>query len=93
MQKINRQRKNRNEWMEKMAMPITIWRRLNQFQDRGFIVRYNHKRDGDCQFSDVSYFLDRIGLHISPRILRQNVVEYLSRNPVICGQTLANIPP
>ena len=43
MQKINRQRKARNEWMEKMTMPITILGSLDQFQDRGFIVRYNPK--------------------------------------------------
>ena len=51
--------------------------------------------------SAVSYLLNRIGLHTSLRILRQNVVEYLRRNPtnnfptfgVICRQTLANLPP
>ena len=80
-QKMNRQRKTRNEWMEKMTMPITIQGRLDQFQDRSFIVRYNPKGDGNCQFSAVSYLLNRIGLYTSPRILRQNVVEYLRRNP------------
>ena len=29
MQKMNRQRKTRNEWMEKMTMPITIWGKLD----------------------------------------------------------------
>ena len=29
--------------------------RLDQFQDRGFIVRYNPKEDGNCQFSGASY--------------------------------------
>ena len=81
MQKMNRQRNTRNEWMEKMPMSITIRGRLDQFQDRGFTVRYNPNGDGNCQFSALSYLLNRIELHTSPRLLRQNVVEYLRRNP------------
>ena len=72
-----------------MAMPITIRRRLDQFQDRGFIVRYNLKGDGNCQFSAVSYLLNR---------LWQNVVGYLRRNPamlanfgIICRQVLGDL--
>ena len=64
-----------------MTMPITIWRRPDQFHDRGFIVRYNPKGDGNCHFSAVCYSLNRIGLHTSPTILGQNVVEYLRCNP------------
>ena len=64
-----------------MTMPITIRGRLYQFRDRSFIFRYNTKGDGNCQFSVVSYLLNRIGLHTSPRLLRQNVVEFLRRNP------------
>ena len=55
MQKINKQRKTRNECMVNMTMSITIQGRLDQFQDRGFIVRYNPKEDGNCQFSGASY--------------------------------------
>ena len=55
MQKMNKQRKTRNEWMVKMTMSITIQGRLDKFQDRGFIVRYNPKRDVNCQFSAASY--------------------------------------
>ena len=61
-------RKTRNECTEKLTMPITIQGRLDQFQSRGFIVTFNPK--GDCQFSAVSYLLNKIGLHTSPRILR-----------------------
>ena len=89
MQKMNRQRKTRNGWTEKMTMPIAIRRRLDQFQDRGFTVRYNPKGDCNCQFSAASYLLNRIGLHTSPRILWQNAIEYLRRNPTNnVGQTL-----
>ena len=34
-----------------MAMSITIQGRLDQFQDNDFVVRYNPKGDGNCQFS------------------------------------------
>ena len=64
-----------------MTRLITIRGRLDQFQDRGFIVRYNPMGDGNCQFSAISYLLNKTGLHTSPRILRQNVVEYLRCNP------------
>ena len=80
MQKMNRQQKTRNEWMEKMTMPMKIRGRLDQFQDHGFIVRYNTKRDSNCQFSATSYLLSRTGLDTSLRISRQNVVEYLRHN-------------
>ena len=80
MQKMNRQQKTRNEWMEKMTMPMKIRGRLDQLQDRGFIVRYNTKGDSNCQFSATSYLLSRIGLDTSLRISRQNVVEYLRHN-------------
>ena len=43
IQKVNKQRKTRNEWMVKMTMSITIQGKLDQFQDRSFIVRYNPK--------------------------------------------------
>ena len=55
MQNMNKQRKTRNEWMVKMTMSITIQGRLDKFQDRGFIVRYNPKKDVNCQFSAASY--------------------------------------
>ena len=74
---MNRQRKTRNEWMEKLKMPIAIQGRLDKFQDRGFIITYNPKRDGNCQFSAVFYLLNRIGIHTSPMTLQQNIVEYL----------------
>lgn len=64
-----------------MTMPITTQGRLDQFQDHGFIVRCNPKGDGNYQFSGASHLLNTIGLHTSPRILRQNVVEYLRRIP------------
>ena len=67
--------------MQKMTMPITIQGRLDQFQDRDFIVTCNPKGDGNCQFSALSNLLNRIGLHTSPRILRQNVVKCLKCNP------------
>ena len=43
IQKVNKQQKTRNEWMVKMTMSITIQGKLDQFQDRSFIVRYNPK--------------------------------------------------
>ena len=58
-----------------MTMPINIRVRLDQFQDRGFVIRYNPKGDGNCQFNAVSYLLNRIGLHTNPRLLRY---EYLT---------------
>ena len=61
-------------------MAITIWGRLDQFQDHGFNVTYNTKGDSNCQFSATSYLLNEIGLHTSLRILRQNVFEYLLHN-------------
>ena len=64
-----------------MTMPITTQGRLDQFQDHGFIVRCNPKGDGNYQFSAASHLLNTIGLHTGPRILRQNVVEYLRRIP------------
>ena len=64
-----------------MTILIIIWGRPDQFHDHGFIVRYNPKGDGNCHFSAVCYSLNRIGIHTSPRILAQNVVEYLRRNP------------
>ena len=64
-QKMNRQQKTRNKWIEKMSMPITIRRRLDQFQGCGFITRYNPKGDGNCQFSAESYLLHRIGFNSS----------------------------
>ena len=64
-----------------MTMPITTQGRLDQFQDRGFIVRCNPKGDRNCQFSAASHLLNTIGLHTGPRILRQNVVEYLRHDP------------
>ena len=68
MQKMNIQRKTRNECTEKLTMKIIIQGRLDQFQNRGFIVTFNPKRD--CQFSAASYLLNKIGLYTSPRILR-----------------------
>ena len=38
-----------------MTMPITIQGRLDQFQDRDFIVTCNPKGDGNCQFSALIY--------------------------------------
>ena len=46
-----------------MTRLITIRGRLDQFQDRGFIVRYNPMGDGNCQFSAISYLLNKTGLH------------------------------
>ena len=81
MQKKNKQRKLKmNEW-KKMTIPITIQGRLEQLQDRHFVVRYDPIGDGNSHFSAVSHLLNRIRLHTSPIILRQNVIVYLRHNP------------
>ena len=39
-----------------MKKSITLWRGLDQFQDRGVIVRYNPEGDDNCQFSVASIY-------------------------------------
>ena len=54
---------------------------LEMFEDLGDTIAYNTSGDGECQFSALSYFLQRIGVYRSANIIRPEIVQYLSENP------------
>ena len=65
----------------KYLIPLTGEDRLKAFEDQGYTIAYNPSGDRDCQFSALSYFLQRIGVYRSGNIIRKEIVQYLSENP------------
>ena len=62
---------------------------MEAFDDHDYTNAYNPSSERDCQFSDFSYFLPRIGVYRSINIIRREIVQYLSENPNNCeGQLL-----
>ena len=43
--------------------------RLEAFENQGYTIAYNPSSNGDCQFSTLSYFLQRIGVYSSANII------------------------
>ena len=62
-------------------IPLTGEDRFEAFEDQGYTIAYNPPGDGDCQFSALSYLLQRIGVYRSANIIRREIVQYLSENP------------
>ena len=65
----------------KYLIPLTGEDRLEALKDQGYTIAYNPSSDRDCQFSALSYFLQRIGVYRSANIIHQEIVQYLSENP------------
>ena len=59
---------------------------METFEDQGYTIAYNPSCDGDCQFSALTYFFQRIGVYRSANIIRQEIVQYLSENPNNSGR-------
>ena len=54
---------------------------MESFKDQGFSISLNPYGDSSCQFSALSYFLQKIGIHRSARSVPQEVVNHVSENP------------
>ena len=65
----------------KYLNPFTIEGRLESFKNQGFGISHNPSDDDSCQFSALSYLLQKIGIRRSARRFRQKVVSYLSASP------------
>ena len=65
----------------KYLIPLIGEAQLEAFEDQDYTIAYNPSGDGDCQFSALSYFLQRIGVYRSANIIRREIVQYLSENP------------
>ena len=65
----------------KYLIPLIGEAQLEAFKDQDYTIAYNPSGDGDCQFSALSYFLQRIGVYRSANIIRREIVQYLSENP------------
>ena len=52
---------------------------------QGFDITFNPPTDGNCQFSDIVYHLESIGIYRSAETLRHEVVSYLINNPAFGG--------
>ena len=61
-------------------IPLTGEDSLEAFEDQGCTIAYNPYGDEDYQFSARSYFLQRIGVDRSTKIIRGEIVQYLSEN-------------
>ena len=42
---------------------------------------HNPPGDGNCQFGELCFWLNRLGIHRSPEKVREEIVEYLGNNP------------
>ena len=71
----------RKSHRSKYLIPLTGENQLEVFEDQSYTIAYNPSIDGDCQFSALSYFFQRIGVYRSANIIRQEIVQYLSENP------------
>ena len=70
----------RKSHRSKYLIPLTGEDQLEVFEDQSYTIAYNPSIDGDCQFSALSYFFQRIGVYRSANIIRQEIVQYLSQN-------------
>ena len=70
----------RKSHRSKYLIPLTGENQLEVFEDQSYTIAYNPSIDGDCQFSALSYFFQRIGVYRSANIIRQEIVQYLSQN-------------
>ena len=62
------------------------------YEDRAglvhFIISFDPPKNGNCQFSAISYFLSSIGIHRSNQTIREEIVNYLDNNPTATDGTL-----
>ena len=73
----------RKSHRSKYLIPLTDEDWLEAFDDHGYTIAYNPSGEEDCQFSALSYFLQRIGVYRSTNIIRREIVQYLSENLII----------
>ena len=71
----------RKSQRSKYVIPLAGEDQLEAFENQGYTIAYNPFGDGDCQISDLSYFLQRIGVYRSANFIRQEIVQDLSENP------------
>ena len=71
----------RESHRSKYLIPLAGEDRLEAFENQSYTIAYNPFRDGDCQFSAFSYFLQRVGVYRSANFIRREKIQYLSENP------------
>ena len=61
------------------------------FEDRAgfahFIISHDTPKDGNCQFSAICKLLNSIGIYRSNQTMREEIVNYLSNNPLAADGT------
>ena len=61
---VNRKKVCEKSHRSKYFISFTVEGRLESFKDQGFSISHNPSGDVDCQFSALSYLLQKIGIHI-----------------------------
>ena len=54
---------------------------MDSFKNQVFSISHNPSGDGNCQFTVLSYLLQKIGIHRFARSVCEEVVNYLSETP------------
>ena len=54
---------------------------LDSFSNLGFLVVYNPKEDGNCQFDALRCWLHRLGTHRSMESIRDEIEAFLTQHP------------
>ena len=81
-------KERKNEHRKKCYIPMEQASLFTQVHlQRSWGVIFNSVGDGNCQFSAVCFFLERIGVYRLPKTLRRAIINYLRENVFTLDET------